>query len=349
MSVLSSFHTSIRVLSAAALALAGAWLTPAAAQSSAQAVALPVQAVVAEQSVRVVDFEWLDTERNRTVPVRLYWPEAAAADAKSGKVPLVVFSHGLGGSRMGYSYLGRHWASQGFASLHVQHTGSDRSVWSGSTWERFTKLRAAASDDNALARAKDVSFAITSILADADFAPQIDAKEIAVAGHSYGANTALLLAGAQVTYQRKPLSLLDSRIKAAIIMSAPPFHGQGDMKRILASVQIPTLHLTGTEDNISVPGYASRLEDRVEVFEAVGASAKLLAVFDGGTHSIFTDRTDRAGPELNKAVKAITRDLSAAFLRVTLRGESVDQLGKALAGAKAALAKTAGALPGLTM
>jgi predicted dienelactone hydrolase len=340
----SSFQTSMRMLSVGALALAGAWLAPAFAQSSAQTVALPAQA--AEQAVRVVDFEWQDTERGRTVPVRLYWPAAAA---QAGKVPLVVFSHGLGGSRMGYSYLGRHWAGQGFASLHVQHSGSDRSVWGGNVFELYSKMKNAASEDNALARAKDVSFAITSILANADFAPQIDANEIAVAGHSYGANTVLLLAGAQVTYQRKPLSLADPRIKAAIIMSAPPFHGQGDMKRILSSVQIPTLHLTGTEDNISVPGYASRLEDRVEVFEAVGGSSKLLAVFDGGTHSIFTDRTDRAGPELNKTVKAITRDLSAAFLRATLRGESMDQLGKVLVGAKAAFYRTAGALPGLTM
>ncbi|MFM2398907.1 MAG: hypothetical protein RL341_1064, partial [Pseudomonadota bacterium] len=115
MPAFSSLQASIRVLSVAALTLAGAWVAPAAAQANAQAVTPSAQA--AEQSIRVVDFEWLDGERNRTVPVRLYWPETAA---KSGKVPLVVFSHGLGGSRMGYSYLGRHWASQGFASLHVQ-------------------------------------------------------------------------------------------------------------------------------------------------------------------------------------------------------------------------------------
>jgi predicted dienelactone hydrolase len=250
---------------------------------------------------------------------------------------------------MGYSHLGRYWASQGFASLHVQHLGSDRSVWGGNVLELYGKLRGAASEENALARAKDVSFAITSILENTEYAPLINADEIAVAGHSYGANTALLLAGAQVTYQRKPITLVDRRVRAAIILSAPPFHGQGDMKRILAGVQIPTLHLTGTEDNINVPGYSSRMDDRVEVFDAVGTTSKLLAVFDGGTHSIFTDRLDRAGPELNKSVKTATRQITAAFLRTTLRGEPPQLLGDAFAQFRNAFTRVAGALPGLTM
>jgi Platelet-activating factor acetylhydrolase, isoform II len=44
---------------------------------------------------------------------------------------LIAFSHGIGGSRRDYSYLGRHWASKGYASLHVQHVGSDNALWSG--------------------------------------------------------------------------------------------------------------------------------------------------------------------------------------------------------------------------
>ena len=42
-------------------------------------------------------------------------------------VPLVVFSHGIGGSRLGYTWLGRNFARHGIASLHLQHVGSDRS------------------------------------------------------------------------------------------------------------------------------------------------------------------------------------------------------------------------------
>ena len=76
---------------------------------------------------RVQDLDWFDSARDRAVPVKLFWPDAARART----VPLVVFSHGIGGSRRGYSYLGRHWAAQGYASLHLQHVGSDRSLWGG--------------------------------------------------------------------------------------------------------------------------------------------------------------------------------------------------------------------------
>ena len=71
------------------------------------------------------DFDWFDTARNRAVPVRLYLP---AQTAPAQTLPLVMFSHGMGGSRRGYSYLGAYWASHGFTSLHLQHVGSDRSL-----------------------------------------------------------------------------------------------------------------------------------------------------------------------------------------------------------------------------
>jgi predicted dienelactone hydrolase len=67
---------------------------------------------------------WIDSDRSdRAVPWKLYVPEAATAPA-----PVVVWSHGLGGSRDGGEYLGRHLASHGYAAFHVQHAGSDIEV-----------------------------------------------------------------------------------------------------------------------------------------------------------------------------------------------------------------------------
>ncbi len=67
----------------------------------------------------------VDTARDRVVPARLYWP---AASTRKSPVPLVVFSHGLGGSRKGYSYLGEGWSARGTASQHIQHVASDESL-----------------------------------------------------------------------------------------------------------------------------------------------------------------------------------------------------------------------------
>jgi pimeloyl-ACP methyl ester carboxylesterase len=118
------------------------------------------------------------------------------------------------------------------------------------------------------------------------------------------------------------LNLRDPRIKAAIIMSAPPFYGFINPGAILGNIAMPTLHITATGDDIMVPGYGSGFEDRVNVFNAMGDARKTLVVFTGGSHSIFTDRSNTGGAELNPKVKAATQALSLAFLKQTLGGEA---------------------------
>jgi dienelactone hydrolase len=266
---------------------------------------------------RTLDFDWLDAERARRVPVRLYLPDSASDDRP---VPLVVFSHGIGGSRMGYSYLGRHWASQGYASLHLQHVGSDRSIWGGNPFETLFRLQGAAQDAEAVARVRDLSFALDQLLR-SDLAPRIDGTRIVAAGHSYGANTTLLAAGATVQRDGRPIELRDARIKAAMVLSAPPFYGESSPAQILSPVRVPSLHVTATEDVIRIPGYYSGAEDRVAVFDATGSARKTLAVFAGGSHSIFTDRAGTGGLLLNQQVKEATRALSVAFLNSIFNGD----------------------------
>ena len=317
--------------------------------------ALAAAAAAAQAAgIALRDVEWVDTTRQRTLPVRLYLPKAVQlasqsasqsasqpasqpaapnAPAASTKLPLVVFSHGLGGSRLGYAHFGRHFAQNGFIALHVQHPGSDRAVWSGGPFAILGNVQAAASEANVIGRAQDVSFALDMLLADQELGPLIDRTEIAVAGHSYGANTAMLLAGAAVERNGKRVSFADARIRAAILLSAPPFHGEGDQAAALRDVRVPTLHITGTDDVIRVPGYRSDAADRISVFRdmpATPAAAKHLAIFEGGEHSVFTDRT-RSDQAL--AIKAAARDLSLAFLLSAFRGQP-DTLGNALAAAR---------------
>lgn len=261
------------------------------------------------------DLDWFDESRQRAVPVRLYWPEG------SKPVPLVVFSHGIGGSRLGYSYLGQYFASHGMASLHLQHVGSDRSLWTGNPFSLVDRLQVAAHEREALERVKDLSFALDQLLAREEFGGRIDRGRIAAAGHSYGANTVMLAAGAIVQREGRQIRLRDPRIKAAVLLSAPPFYGEEDLKAILRSITLPTLHVTATEDVIRIPGFYSPVSDRVAVFEAVGSPLKALAVFEGGSHSIFTNRIGTGGTELNPKVKAATKELALAFLQRVFEGK----------------------------
>lgn len=287
------------------------------------------------ETIRTLDFDWQDASRQRAVPVRLYLPKAineptdatgsAAGGALVKPVPLIVFSHGLGGSRNGYQYLGRFWAAHGYASMHVQHIGSDNQLWRGNPFSLTMRLKDAAQDSEAVARAKDVSFALTEMLAQPQFAGRFDATRIVAAGHSYGANTTMLLAGAAVPNKGENgqiLNLRDPRIKAAMLLSAPPFYGYSNPALILGGIALPTLHVTATADDIMVPGYGSGVDDRVGVYNAMGDPRKTLVVFTGGSHSIFTDRAGTGGAELNPRVKAATQALSLAFLRQTLGGET---------------------------
>ncbi len=267
-----------------------------------------------------VDLDWFDSSRARQVPVRLYLP----MDSASRKVPLVIFSHGMGGSRAGYSYLGQHWAASGFAALHVQHIGSDRSLWfEGSVLTVVGRLRRAAQENEAVSRVQDLRFALDSLL-DHAVGETIDTERIVVAGHSYGANSALLAVGARVDRDERSLHFRDPRIKAAIVISAPPFYGEPSGQQILASVQVPTLHITSTGDVIRIPGYFSAAEDRISLFEAVRSRRKYLAVFKGGTHSMFTDRSGTGGPLLNTQVKSATRELTTAFLNSVYRDDDLE-------------------------
>ncbi|WP_431266704.1 hypothetical protein ACQ859_28110 [Roseateles chitinivorans] len=116
-------------------------------------------------------------------------------------------------------------------------------------------------------------------------------------------------------------ALADPRFKAAILISAPPFYGEGDPTSILGGISIPTLHISATDDEITIPGYYSGSADRVALFDAIGGPHKALAMFSGGSHSIFTDRMNTGGLDLNPKVKAATRELSLAYLRLVLDGE----------------------------
>lgn len=325
-STIKTLKTTLAVFTAAAIGLGSmVGICTAAPTNEAASPTPPVAAVAknsSQDSISATNFDWQDTARDRAVPVRLYMPDATAAENKA--VPLIVFSHGLGGSRNGYQYLGRFWASQGYASLHVQHIGSDNNLWRGNPLGLTMRLANAAQDSEAMARAKDVSFALTELLTMPSMAGRLDANRIVAAGHSYGANTTMLLAGAVVPSKGEngqALNLRDPRIKAAMILSAPPFYGYGNPAAILGGIALPTLHITATGDEIMVPGYGSGFEDRVNVFNAMGDARKTLVVFTGGSHSIFTDRSNTGGAELNPKVKAATQALSLAFLKQTLGGE----------------------------
>lgn len=265
---------------------------------------------------RIEDFEWVDGARQRPVPVRVYHPTGPVPAAGT---PLMVFSHGIGGSRRSFSWLGLHAARHGVTALHLQHVGSDRQLWGGNPLTVIGRLHGAAQDSEALARAQDLRFALDQWLGSASGA-QTDRQRIVAAGHSYGANTAMLVGGARVQRGGQGLDLRDERIAAAVLLSAPPFYGEDDLGAIVGPIGLPTLHITSTEDVIRIPGYWSTPADRLAVYQAMGGPSKCLAMFQGGEHSMFSDRVLAKADAALLRKKDAAQELVLAFLQASFEG-----------------------------
>jgi predicted dienelactone hydrolase len=286
--------------------------------------------------VDTASYGWHDAARNRDVPVKIYFPHTG-----DGPFPLIVFSHGLGGTREGYEYLGRHWASCGYVSVHLQHHGSDAAVWQNA--HPMESLRQAIKDPaNAVNRARDVTFAIDKMeIVNREpgvLKGRIDLQHIGMAGHSFGAWTTLAVAGETFF---GPLggetSLADPRVKAALPMSAPVQAKDKDrLDQIYAKIKIPCLHMTGTLDDSPLGETAAK--DRRLPFDHINAADQYLITFNGADHMTFA--TLRASPELKKK-DALFHDLicisSTAFWDAYLKNDAAAKKWLSDGGFKTAL------------
>jgi predicted dienelactone hydrolase len=184
----------------------------------------PYTPPVPSGTVSELKLDWHDSARDRPVPVKLYFPKDGA-----GPFPIIIFSHGLGGSRDNYSYLGKHWAGCGYVSVHVQHLGSDDGVWRDvSLAERAKALQKAAMNiSNAMNRPLDAQFAMDQMVklnadSTSPLKGRLDVQAFAIAGHSFGGFTTLALAGQTFMLPLGRTKRYDEpRLKAAIQMSAP--------------------------------------------------------------------------------------------------------------------------------
>lgn len=210
--------------------------------------------------------EWHDTARDRRIPVLIRLPEGA------GPHPLVLISHGLGGSREGLAYLGEALRAAGCIALHLQHPGSD---------VRTANLRNAAADpDVALARLADGAFALDQA---ARLWP-LRADAIAAAGHSFGAWTVQHWLGQRLGPQA--MSYREPRIRMGIAVSPAPVRRLAPAFA-MAAVDAPMLHVTGSRD--TSPLDQTTAQDRTLPFRHTpdGVPAALLWL-DSADHMGFS-------------------------------------------------------------
>lgn len=270
-------------------------------------------------AVTVSRADWRDAGRDRVVPVKIYAPQSG-----SGPFPVIIFSHGLGGTREGYEYLGQCWASHGYVSVHLQHEGSDDAVWKNAgLGQRMSAMkRAAGQPRNAIDRVKDVTFALDQLTqinkTNATWRGKLDLTRVGVAGHSFGAYTTLAAAGAN--YSALVAGRADTRIRAAIPMSAPVPANKARLDDAYAGVKIPCLHMTGTEDNSPI-GDTKAAERRLP-FDHCRNADQFLITFTGGDHAIFGGRERKLGGANDGVFQRLICESSLAFWDAYLRDDA---------------------------
>jgi predicted dienelactone hydrolase len=271
-------------------------------------------------AVDILRYDWVDPKRDRKVPVKIYFPKTG-----EGPFPVVVFSHGLGGSREGYEYLGRHWASHGYVSVHVQHLGSDNAVWENTAPDKIMgKMRSSAANlQNAINRPKDVTFVIDQLekinREESPLKKRLDLERIGVAGHSFGAFTTLAIAGETFPGAMKA-SLADPRVKAVIAMSAPVPSAKARLDDAFRSIKIPCLHMTGTKDYSPIG--ETKPEDRRLPFDHINGPDQFLIIFKDGDHMIFSGRGRMSGGQKDELFQAYIRMSSIAFWDAYLKNDA---------------------------
>jgi predicted dienelactone hydrolase len=234
-----------------------------------------------------------DRDRDRIFPVDLYLPQ------QSGRLPLVIISHGLGSERASYSYLATHLASHGFAVAVPEHPGSSA--------QQLQALASGLARDitpprELIDRPLDIQFLLDEL--ERNYSERLNWQQVGFVGQSFGGYTALALAGAEINFENlaarcnseNPLfnisfliqcqalalppidyKLRDERIAAAIAIN--PLTSTIFGQRQLSRIQIPVVIVTGSADAVT-----PALEEQIRPFTQLTTPDKYLVLLENGTH-----------------------------------------------------------------
>lgn len=139
-----------------------------------------------------------------------------SAPATGHDLPLIVFSHGFGWGLHGYTRLTDHWAAAGFVVVQPTHLDS-RTLTVTPDDPRYPDIWRIRLDD--LRRVLDHLALLEAAVP--GLAGRIDTGRIAVAGHSWGGQTAGMLLGARVLGAdgAPGEDLSDPRVKAGVLLA----------------------------------------------------------------------------------------------------------------------------------
>lgn len=262
-------------------------------------------------------------------PVELMAEENASLH--KGRYPLILISHGNGGSLFSHHDTATFLAKNGFVAAAIEHPG-----------DNFRDDSGLGTDRVLIGRNLQLSALVDHLLGHTDFSATIDPNRIGVTGFSAGGYTALLMVGAKPKFellklycQRQPKSALclgggliqlsspplaskaDPRIRAAFVMSPVGafFDGEG-----LSHINVPVYVYAASADDV-LPVQ----ENAAKVTTGIRTLTKYAEIPDAG-HFVFlapcssemkaiapVPCSDRAGVNRRGAHETLNREIVTFF------------------------------------
>lgn len=260
------------------------------------------------------------------LPLVCRWPDGVSP------MGYVVFCHGLGASGSDYAELSRYWAEHGYLVIHPTFPDSAEAVaraepqlgfeaggptiWLDHPGARARLYEILHTPYYWLERIRIVRQTMEAIDAvfEATCGGRRGAIPAAIAGHSFGAYTSQLLAGAEIDLPGEgPRSFKDDRFAAAILLSAQGRDQQGLREGSWDGIDGPMLNVTGTLDG------GAKGQDwhwKVEPYELAPAGDKYLALLTDADHYLggIARRDQSPVPAQREAVERITLAFLDAYL-----------------------------------
>ncbi len=239
-------------------------------------------------------------------------------------LPIIVFSHGNGQSLYGYGPLANYWAAQGFVVIQPTHLDA-RMLGLAKEDERRPDFWSYREQDLVhILDALDLVEAAVPV-----FRGRIDRGRTAVAGHSWGGQTASMLLGATHPDPRDGsiVDIADGRVKAGVLLAVPgtgganlsPFAAanfpfmQPDFSRMTTQ----TLVVAGDSDKGAM---TVRGPDWWREAYDLSPGRKALFTVIGGEHSLggIANYEARETTDESPARVAAIQHLTTAYLRSAL-------------------------------
>jgi|GEM_PF-159877 len=249
--------------------------------------ALPAMAA---DSGSLDDFVLHDKQRNKDLHMRITYP------TEEGRFPVIIFSHGAGGSKDGYKYLINYWVKNGFVCIQPSHSDA---ITNTTDKEKVFQnlmgiLKALPFDYSGWAnRVADIKLILNSLSSIQTTIPAaMDTTHVGVAGHSYGAFTSMLIGGATVpkVAASKVKTPYDGRVAAILVISPQGIKHQPrdfgfDNKYSWKGIHGPAMFMTGTLDQT---GWTTAKDRRAPYLDSP-AGNKYFVSIKGANHMTFAD------------------------------------------------------------